>query len=114
MAPPTGRPRQVQAAMDSPESIEEWRPVPGWPYAVSSLGRVRRTERGPKGARVGRILKRIVNRDGYAYVTLCRARAIGHETWRRGVYVLVCEAFHGPKPPPSPGAARMQVRHLNG
>jgi hypothetical protein len=99
--------------MDSVHATEEWRPVPGWPYEVSSHGRVRRTEPG-RGTVAGRLLKRNVNRKGYAYVNLCRDRGAGHETWRRGVYVLVCEAFHGPKPLPPPGAARMQVRHLNG
>ena len=87
-----------------PVPVEEWRPTGGWPgYEVSDLGRVRRAVRGP-GARVGYVLKPYPTHNGYLRVKLRRAGKS-----RNGrVHVLVCEAFHGPRPPD------MEVRHLDG
>lgn len=77
----------------------EWRPIPGYPdYEASSEGDIRSLPRrhrltgGPIG---GRVLKQHVRADnGRPQV----------EVWRDGkrrvarVHVLVCEAFHGPRP----------------
>ena len=73
--------------------MEEWRPVPGYPYEVSDLGRVRRTE-AIGGARVGRILKQKVHRDGYLCLTLCA----GNVRRCPQVHSLVAAAFLGPRP----------------
>lgn len=75
---------------------EEWRPVDGYPYEVSSLGRVRRTGKG-QGAKVGRILKGRVSENGYQFVTLHIHPGV-NET--RYIHDIVCEIFHGPKPSP--------------
>ena len=79
---------------------EEWRPVEGWPYEVSNLGRVRRS-----GSTVGRVLAQVEHTDGYYTVHL-------NDTDRRRmmrVSRLVCEAFHGA--PPSRGH---QAAHNDG
>lgn len=83
--------------------IEEWRAVDGWPYEVSSLGRVRRNSHAA-GATVGLILQPVRKDNGYVSVTLSyknRQRQVA-------VHILVCTAFHGPKPP------GMEVRHIDG
>lgn len=86
--------------MSQRESGEEWRPVPGWPYEASSLGRIRRAE-------TGRILAPIAHTKGYHRVNLSQLNPDGGRALRRHAYVheLVCEAFHGPRPP------GMQVDH---
>lgn len=69
---------------------EEWRAAPSAPeFEVSNLGRIRRAGKLLKGARWT---------TGYIYVQTtigatapCGKRALG-------VHVLVCEAFHGPRP----------------
>lgn len=66
----------------------EWREVAGCPgYWVSSDGRVR--------GRAGRLMKATPNEDGYPRVTMCLP---GGGKRSRAVHVLVCEAFHGPRP----------------
>lgn len=89
---------------------EEWRPVVGWEglYEVSDLGRVRSIPRlgagggGSMRMRGGQILKRSIE-NGRARVRLCdRERIV-----RKRVYVLVAEAFLGPRPPGH------DVRHLD-
>lgn len=72
---------------------EEWRVAPSAPeFDVSSLGRVRRR---------GRILKGGKWSTGYIYVqtTVGATAACGKRAL--GVHVLVCQAFHGPRPFPS-------------
>lgn len=64
---------------------EEWRRVEGWPYEVSSLGRVRRITYLIPG-----------NSRGYKRVMLSR----GAEKKSKSVHQLVCEAFCGPRPSP--------------
>ena len=85
---------------------EEWRPVVGWEthYAVSSLGRIKRTAPA-RGVTVGRILRPHPNKiDGYPCLSL----------WRGGrgknvrVYRLVARAFLGPRPPGT------EINHING
>ncbi len=83
---------------------EEWRPVEGWPYEVSSLGRVRRSKPAC-GTRVGYILRPARGTHGYPTVALFRAQ----EQRRCPVHVLVCEAFHGRRPSPT-----HQVAHNDG
>jgi hypothetical protein len=71
---------------------EEWRrPLSAPEFEVSSLGRVKRA---------GRLIRGSVWSTGYIYVQTtvgatapCGKRALG-------VHVLVCEAFHGPRPFP--------------
>lgn len=72
---------------------EIWRTVSGWPYEVSSLGRIRRSG-SAMGARIGRILKTNVNCGGYPQVQLRNNnKPIG-----KLVHRLVAEAFIGPCP----------------
>lgn len=66
--------------------MEQWRPVAGFPYEVSSLGRVRRYG--------GRPLKPRPRAHGYLYVCL----SIGGTHYDRHISRLVCAAFHGPPP----------------
>jgi bacterioferritin-associated ferredoxin len=89
---------------------EEWRPVEGWPYDVSSLGRVRRAEDALNGnGRVtypkGYMLSQATDSHGYKYVCLCRSGKVTNMT----VSKLVCAAFHGPKP-----TNRHQAAHWDG
>jgi len=80
---------------------EEWRPVLGYEgsYEVSNFLRVRSLDRdvprsnGTVQRRKGKILSIVMN-DGYPQV------ALGIDI-RRKIHVLVCEAWHGPKPTPS-------------
>lgn len=85
--------------------MERWRPIKGWPYEVSDLGRVRRSvEGGSPIAKAGRLLRPGVS-NGYLWVRLCdkgRLRDVK-------VHHLVCDAFVGPRPSP-----QHQMRHLNG
>lgn len=88
--------------------IEEWRPFVGWPYEVSSFGRVRRTQPGARnnpGTKVGRILSQCLSRDRYLWVVLCRD---GRKKMI-SVHRLVCIVFHGD---PIPG--KDIARHLDG
>jgi hypothetical protein len=93
---------------------EEWRDVVGWEglYQVSSHGRVRslarmvRSRGGCLVSRGGSIRKTPVsNKLGHRNVMLCRAG--GNRTIL--VHILVCEAFHGPKPSP-----HHEVAHWDG
>jgi len=84
--------------------IEEWRPVEGWPYEVSSLGRVRRTK-GGRGTRKNRDIGSLCKKGSYVSVALQNDLVIR----RAFVHRLVCEAFHGPAPSP-----QHQVAHADG
>ena len=76
---------------------EIWRPVEGFSkYQVSNLGRVK----GPKC-----ILKPGTHSQGYLLVTLMTDNNAKKVIT---VHILVCTAFHGPKPFP-----RAVVRHKN-
>lgn len=76
--------------------IEEWRMIPSFPaYEASSLGRIRSKSR---------VLKQQLDEDGYYTVTVYRGGR-----WNKKVHWLVCEAFHGEKPPWAAHAA-----HNNG
>lgn len=86
--------------------MQEWRVIDGWPdYAVSSDGQVKRiadsyrltpTGKFVRNVKAGAILKPIFGRDRYAEVGLCRDKVVT----RIKISVLVCSAFHGPKPSP--------------
>jgi hypothetical protein len=79
---------------------EIWRPARGYEgaYEVSDQGRVRSLPGDPsRGRRGGKILK-----------ASGRYLAIDLFGTRKGVHVLVAEAFHGPRP------IGYEVRHLNG
>ncbi len=77
--------------------IEEWRPVPGYPfYKVSSIGRV-------LGLKRNKILKPISNR-GYLVVKL------GHPNLAYGIHQLVCAAFIGN----GVWNRHLVVNHING
>ena len=66
---------------------EEWREVEGYPYEVSSLGRVRRG---------GRVLA--PRRHSHGYHRVCFS--VGGVSTDAYIHRLVCEAFHGPPPYP--------------
>lgn len=83
---------------------ELWRPIPGWPYAISNRGRVKRT-RASHVTPVGYIKKPTLRDDGYLIVRLCnRGRERGFL-----IHILLCEAFKGPRPTPE-----HEVAHWNG
>ena len=82
---------------------EVWRKTPGWPYSASNMGRVRRDLSVP-GTTAGKILKRTIRKNGYAYVELWKNNA--RKTCK--VSRLVATAFHGPCP------EGMECGHLNG
>jgi hypothetical protein len=92
---------------DTDSTPEEcWRPVVGWEqfYAVSSLGRVKRTARG-RGTYPGFVLRPLFNRwTGYCQVAL-HGEGKGS---RPVVHRLVAEAFLGPRPPGT------EVNHVSG
>jgi HNH endonuclease/NUMOD4 motif len=77
---------------------EEWRPVPDHEgrCEISDRGRLRRHYR-----QAVRISTGTRKRNGYYGVSVA-----GRQEYR---HVLVCTAFHGPKPAPG-----YEVRHLNG
>lgn len=80
--------------------MTEWRNVEGWPYEVSRDGQVRRHG----SVRILRGIDR--GKRGYLVVGLRE----GRERWRQVfIHVLVCEAFHGPRPSPI-----HQVGHRDG
>lgn len=72
--------------------MEHWKPIEGWPYEVSDMGRVRRSE-PDRTSPAGKVLR--VRKGGeYHMLTLC------NNGDQRRVYVhhLVLEAFVGPRP----------------
>jgi hypothetical protein len=92
---------------------EEWRIVEAWPeYEVSSLGRVKRVG-GGAGAVPGRILRQFTGTGGYLRVMVKEVRRNRLIPCNgRGpvsVHILVCEAFHGPRP-----AGLYAAAHNNG
>lgn len=82
--------------------MEQWRRILGGHYAISDEGRIMRLSRG-MGARPGRMLSPIQNRDGYVVVNL---KVHGKQKICR-VHRLVGEAFL-PNPKNKP-----QINHKN-
>lgn len=87
------------------EDLEVWKPVAGFfgSYEVSNLGRVKSLPKAGNKHRV-RILREYTVHHDYRRVGLWD----GFRVTQRLVHVLVCEAFHGPRP------RGMQVAHNNG
>lgn len=89
---------------------EEWRPIEGWPYEVSDLGRVRRAtnayRRGYVMMPAGRVLRPMSTRHGYLFVNLFNDRHI-KKTFL--VHRIVCAAFHG-----APPTTLHEVAHWDG
>lgn len=91
---------------------EEWRGIvydnKKWPYEVSTLGGVRRSEPvigpGSNMTYVGKILKSSRNSSGYLTVSLCR----NGQRKSQCVHRLVLEAFVGPCP------EGMECNHIDG
>jgi hypothetical protein len=91
---------------DTSHSAEIWRAIDEAPeYAVSDLGRVKRII-PDRFRRPLRVLRTPVGSQGYL---VCSLHTKGRPQLHRKVHVLVCTAFHGPKPTP-----RHEVRHLDG
>jgi len=97
--------------MQYTNEAETWKPVHGWEglYEVSSIGRVRSLVRliprknGSSMRLKGRILRQTPNTGRGNHLSIQmrdKDRVI-----RREVHVLVCHAFHGPKPTPKHCAA---------
>lgn len=98
---------------------EEWRPVLGYEglYEVSSLGRVKSLGRTMQYSRIRKGVNEFVTRTirgrimspglshGYRQVSLFSSEGARSGRW---VHVLVCEAFHGPRP------GNAEASHLNG
>lgn len=72
--------------------FEIWKPIPGWPYIISSHGRIRRTTKYKKPLKD--CLKGTVNKAGYLQV--CLSQRCKH--FNVCIHQLVCEAFCGPCP----------------
>ena len=86
----------------------EWRPAVGAPhYQASDQGDIRSLDRIDLQGRFhrGRILHPTPNaKSGYLMVTICEDGV----RVKRYVHDIVCECFHGSRPP------TLEVRHLNG
>jgi hypothetical protein len=96
----------LNATLAPEAQSEEWRPVLGYErYDVSSRGQVR------LGAKI--ISQRVI--CGYAKVTLNKAKVAGAAYGRKdlAVSILVCTAFHGPKPTPAHQAAHGNGERLD-
>ena len=85
----------------------EWRVVPSYPWLeASSDGRIRSMLAGLNGWKAGREITGCKNNSGYLAVTVQRGRV---RKCNLGIHILVCEAFHGPRPSP-----KHQVAHYDG
>ena len=83
----------------------ERRPVPDWPYEVDEEGQIYRTGKS-NSTWVGRqVTQRVNPRDGYLECHLSKPEQ-RNKSFK--VHVVVCMAWHGPRPP------GQQVRHLDG
>jgi hypothetical protein len=82
---------------------EVWRQVQGWPYEVSDMGRVRRSD--TKRVMRGGSINIDCGRDGSRYRMVLLSDA--PRTWNVRVHKLVMRAFVGPRPP------GYHIDHLN-
>lgn len=86
--------RTIGAILSDLNSGSEWRTIPGFEcYEVSGGGMVRRAA-GGHGSQAGRVLKARKSASGYPMVNLSAAG----RAKTMMIHVLVCTAFHGPKP----------------
>lgn len=86
---------------------EEWRPIPGWPYEASSLGRIRRAAKGAS-THPGRVLKTNGRHNGPGSYRSVRLSRGSRESVRSFcVHQLVAAAFMGEAPP------GMVVNHID-
>lgn len=85
--------------------VEVWLPVVGFEglYDVSDCGNIRRIA-GGRGAKIGRILRSNVERDGYLAVDL----RVEKRRVRKKIHHVVLEAFTGQRP------FGMEANHING
>jgi hypothetical protein len=92
------------AEQDSTQTIEAWKPIPGYEgiYSVSSLGRVRRDKPGP-GTKPGKILR---CRPQAGYLTFYLTKDGQTKGFR--AHYLVMLAFTGPRP------KGLSINHKNG
>jgi hypothetical protein len=81
--------------------MPEWRPIAEFPgYEASSLGQVRSCDRiivdknGLKKRLRSKILRPVASGPQRSYLSVPLGR-----TAHRNIHVLICEAFHGPRPP---------------
>lgn len=91
---------------------EQWRPIEGWPYLVSSWGRVKAIKPRTQGQGVLALQQKYKGTpQGHLKVSLVRGDRARKSRNRAdfGVHQLVLKAFGGPCPK---GAS--EVRHLNG
>lgn len=99
----------------APAVQETWRPIPSLKglYEASSLGRIRSVVRyGGKAGTTrygGNILRQNQNNHGRMYFT----PSIDNIVVTKQVAVMVCEAFHGPKPEGKDLVAHWDGDHLN-
>ena len=98
---PLERERAIYALLKDKEA---WKEVPSFPsYEASSHGRIRRKYDPSITRRVG-YRQTYLSKIGYPRVTIYHNK----KRVTVSVHVLVCEAFHGPRPP------FYQAAHLNG
>lgn len=87
------------------ESVEEMRPIPGFPaHEISSSGVIRRTV-ASRHSQAGRIMTPWMESNGYLRATLCH-QGNATKVW---VHRMVCWAFHG-----DPPTLKHQAAHDNG
>jgi hypothetical protein len=101
----TQRPTEIpRTPIDAPLPDAEWRVVYGWPnYEVSDYGNVRRAVPA-SGTAVGLILRPNMRKGYLSY------RLYSHQNGTHvSAHVLVCAAFHGPRP-----STKHEVAHWDG
>ena len=106
-----------------PEYDEVWKPIPSAPnYEVSNLGRVRSLNRAVAYVHRGRtctrvwptkILKTTIRTVKSTPYELFAWREMGRKSKTKGVHILVCGVFHGPKPFNGAHAAHFDGNSLN-
>lgn len=96
----------VLYAVVEPPKVEEWRPIKGWPFEVSNMGRVRRGSDG-HGVKAGDIYKQQAKgKWGHLKVTL-RTFGEGAKKQDFPVHRLVADAF-------LTNNGGVEIAHLNG
>lgn len=85
----------------------EWRVVPSYPWLEASAdGQIRRRLKGINGRSIGRLIPGSINNVGYIATIVQRGSV---RKTNVPFHVLVCEAFHGPRP-----SSAHQVAHNDG